>query len=165
MLCLAKVLSLFVYSAILNKPVIRLCFVQGDFLDKSVKRQRIIAVLFPFLVSAMLFVIAWYVSNFITLPPCFLNKALGIYCPGCGNTRAVIALLHGDILLSLRQNATVAVALVCGILLYIEPLLKAFGKNYRSPLRNYYFLFGIITLLFAYYVARNFIPQIAPVQI
>ena len=30
------------------------------------------------------------------LPPCFFYQATGIPCPGCGLTRSVLSLLHGD---------------------------------------------------------------------
>lgn len=33
-----------------------------------------------------------------TLPPCLFHLFSGYYCPGCGGTRAVRALLHGHIL-------------------------------------------------------------------
>lgn len=39
-----------------------------------------------------------------TLPECHIHRLTGLLCPGCGTTRALRALLHGDIAHSLRQN-------------------------------------------------------------
>lgn len=41
-----------------------------------------------------------------------------VYCPFCGGTRAALALLHGDILLSLRYNPTTI--LLCVLAAYYE---------------------------------------------
>lgn len=38
------------------------------------------------------------------LPPCMFHSLTGFSCPGCGCTRAITALLQGDIFLSLRNN-------------------------------------------------------------
>lgn len=41
---------------------------------------------------------AWAIYHyFIRIPrmPCFFDAAFGIYCPGCGGTRALKALFHG----------------------------------------------------------------------
>jgi hypothetical protein len=38
-------------------------------------------------------------------PQCWLYQATGIYCAGCGATRAVHALLHGRVLAALHDNA------------------------------------------------------------
>lgn len=45
------------------------------------------------------------------LPRCLLNDATGLYCPGCGNTRAAHALMHGDLMEAFRQNAYTILAL------------------------------------------------------
>lgn len=44
------------------------------------------------------------------LPPCFFFKLTGLYCPGCGGTRACIALLHGRFLRSLVYHPVVLYA-------------------------------------------------------
>ncbi len=38
-------------------------------------------------------------------PPCLVHDITGLYCPGCGATRATHALMHGDVLGALRMNA------------------------------------------------------------
>lgn len=40
----------------------------------------------------------------IPLPKCPTYTLTGIPCPGCGSTRATLALLHGDILQALWYN-------------------------------------------------------------
>lgn len=130
----------------------------------SNKKQKILVCVLPFIIALGCVLTAWFVINFVKLPECMMYKFTGFYCPGCGNTRAVIALLHGDILLSLRQNAMIVTLIVCGAVLYTEPLFKAFGKtNYRSPIRNYRFLYTMIGIFTVYCVVRNFVPAIAPI--
>lgn len=41
-----------------------------------------------------------WLKNYISIPGCWVAKHLGIYCPGCGGTRAVIALRHGRVIRS-----------------------------------------------------------------
>jgi hypothetical protein len=44
-------------------------------------------------------------------PQCFLYHATGIYCAGCGATRAIHALLHGRVIEALHDNALFIAAL------------------------------------------------------
>ena len=39
------------------------------------------------------------------LPGCLFHALTGLYCPGCGTTRALHALLHGEPMLAWRMNA------------------------------------------------------------
>lgn len=50
-----------------------------------------VGVLFLIYISCQIFSISLFKNN----APCVLHTFLGIYCPGCGGTRAISALLHG----------------------------------------------------------------------
>lgn len=48
----------------------------------------------------------------VEMPPCALYGMFGIYCPGCGGTRAVDAMLHGHFLRSLWYHPLVLYTIV-----------------------------------------------------
>lgn len=98
-------------------------------------------------------------------PKCAYHLFTGRYCPGCGNTRSVIALLHGDILGSIQNNiAPIIIALVL-VLLYVELIFRLCGKEVKILPRKsiFWWIFGGCMLL--YYVVRNFVDVMAPVDI
>lgn len=45
------------------------------------------------------------------LPPCPFLALTGLYCPGCGSTRALHALLHGDLGHALAMNPLLVLSL------------------------------------------------------
>ena len=62
--------------------------------------------------------------------PCFFHKLTGLYCPGCGNTRALYALLHLDFSGMLNNNALFPFLAVLLIWLTAGEYLKLlFGKR------------------------------------
>jgi hypothetical protein len=44
-------------------------------------------------------------------PVCQFHRLTGLNCPGCGATRALYALLHGDFATALRDNALLVAAI------------------------------------------------------
>ena len=86
--------------------------------------QKVLVILLPFVSIAALWLLARFVLKYVMLPECQLYKCTGHYFHGCGDTRAVIALMNGDVLLSLRQNALIIALLLLGFALYAELLLK-----------------------------------------
>ena len=55
------------------------------------------------------------------LPKCMLHEWTGLYCPGCGATRALSALLHGDIMASLHNNLLLIPGGLMLIILTVKP--------------------------------------------
>ncbi len=61
-----------------------------------------LAIIF-FVIAAMVFFFNPAQNKFY--PVCQFHRLTGLNCPGCGMTRALYALLHGNILAALRDNA------------------------------------------------------------
>ena len=126
--------------------------------------QKVLVIVAPFAVLAVCALIAWFVLHYVPLLPCPSYTLLHIYCPGCGSTRAVGALMHGDVLLSLRQNPAIVVMLLLAVLYYLEFALKVWGVRFRIPLlHNMKFIAALLVLWVAYAVVRNFVPAVAPI--
>lgn len=53
------------------------------------------------------------------LPSCLFHRLTGLYCPGCGATRALHQLARGNIAAALRLNALVVLGLPLGGLIPI----------------------------------------------
>ncbi|HZH43771.1 MAG TPA: DUF2752 domain-containing protein [Lysobacter sp.] len=86
--------------------------------------------------------------------PCLFNALTGLYCPGCGSTRCLHALVHGDVVRALDMNPLLVLMLVA------VPLLVAHSRGWRPrwlapvmrPLASPAFW---LVLLPAFTVARN----------
>jgi len=77
------------------------------------------------LVCAGLFV--WPPARMSFYPACPIHQLFGIDCPGCGATRALAALLHGQLTQALRLNAL--------FVLLLPFALAGAGESYRRALR------------------------------
>ena len=88
-------------------------------------------------------------------PVCLFHAMTGLNCPGCGMTRSLYALLHGNFLLALKDNALfVLLVMAIGITsaYFIFQKLKNQPAVFKvSP--KFLWPFLIIALVFA--VARN----------
>ncbi|MDE7206544.1 MAG: DUF2752 domain-containing protein [Lachnospiraceae bacterium] len=92
------------------------------------------------------------------LPTCSFYTATGYYCPGCGGTRAVMALLHGEIIKSLYYHPFVAYILGYYVVYEISHVLemvtrgKVKGLHFCPP----YFYIGIVVIIIQWAV-KNYL--------
>ncbi len=78
-------------------------------------------------------------------PKCLLYQATGLHCPGCGTARAIFALLHGDIIASLRNQILLLPSIVLCTVLIIKPSLN-FNKH---------LCWSVLIVVCAYAILRN----------
>lgn len=93
--------------------------------------------------------------NSTKLPLCPLHAISGLYCPLCGATRASYALLHGDLVTALHDNALYVLTLPLLILLWWQWLQAPASGSERRLLRRPVVVWGVIALVLAFGVVRN----------
>ena len=79
------------------------------------------------------------------LPKCLFHEWTGLYCPGCGGTRALYALLHGDLKTSLHENLLLIPAALTAAALIVRPRIAL-----RRPVA-----IAIIAVIVGFAVLRN----------
>lgn len=81
----------------------------------------------------LLLIIALYVyikpNHLGPILPCVFNKVTGLYCPGCGMSRAFNAAAHFEFYQSFRYNALIY---ILGPMLLIEFILRKRKKNTQT---------------------------------
>ncbi len=93
------------------------------------------------------------------LPKCLFHEWTGLYCPGCGGTRALYALLHGELKTSLHDNLLLIPVGLTAAALIVRPRI-----GLRRPVA-----IAILVIVVGFTVLRN-IPcapftAIAPVPL
>jgi hypothetical protein len=70
-------------------------------------------------------------------PICLFHKYTGLECPGCGATRALYALLHGNVPLALHDNALLVALILLSVVrggwLLVEKIRGQEGPAFFSP--------------------------------
>jgi hypothetical protein len=88
-------------------------------------------------------------------PVCQFHRLTGLNCPGCGATRALFALLHGQFQVALRDNALLLGCLIFGVgrLLWVQ------GQHWRGqtqvPFLRIWMLWTLLAVTVIFGIIRN----------
>ncbi len=115
------------------------------------------------LLILLIFAYDYIVFNYNIGVPCVINKCFGVYCPGCGMTRAVDALLKLDFKEAFKYNVFSIILfpilfIVCVIFIW-NMIFKGNKINIKY---NNVLLIILATCLLLYGILRNFIPILQP---
>lgn len=103
---------------------------------------------------------AWRVFDATVVPlqmPCIFHTVTGYYCPGCGATRALIALLDGHLVESVKYNPIILLAALVWLAWFLEELLRLAGRAKKIIPRSGGFWIAVLGMFFCYGVLRNVI--------
>ena len=113
------------------------------------------------LIAVFMLVIAYIIYVAIGKPPifnCLIYEKFGIYCPGCGCTRAFICLIHGRIIDSLYYNPTVLYTVIVLSIYVISTILAKILRKENSKFVMKYnplFLYLGIFILIGTCIIKN----------
>ena len=96
-------------------------------------------------------------DRFPVYPPCPFHMLTGLLCPGCGATRALAALLHGQVQEAWHWNA---------LFVLLLPLALGYGAVafFRSlrgepwPVPKSAATYGLLCVAFLFMILRNIVP-------
>lgn len=126
-------------------------------------RRKWLTLLLPMGAAALFLLLKLYLDRIAVLHiPCILWFLTGLYCPGCGGTRSIRALLEGNLWLALRYNPGVPLVAVLGLLWYAEQLLALSGRQKKIIPRSRRFWVPLLGMLILFYLLRNGISMLAP---
>ena len=117
------------------------------------------------IITVLLLILFYIIYVLIGKPPifnCWIYENFGIYCPGCGCTRALINLVQGNIIKSLYYNPTVLYAVIVLIIYLVgNTIAKVLKKDSKYILKYTSILIYVgIFILISICIVKNFLKII-----
>lgn len=87
---------------------------------------------------------------------CMMLRVTGLYCPGCGGTRAVMALLRGDIIGSLMYHPAVLYGVVLFLVFFVSQTLMRLTKGkVKGVSMKPWQLYLLLAIIGVNFIVRN----------
>ncbi|MBQ5951619.1 MAG: DUF2752 domain-containing protein [Lachnospiraceae bacterium] len=88
--------------------------------------------------------------------PCRFYEITGLYCPGCGGTRALRFLLHGNVFSSLYEHP----AVLCGGILFVwfmvsQALSRLTKGRVRGLIVRDWMVWGMLIVIVGNWIIKN----------
>lgn len=97
-----------------------------------------------------------WLQRFLPQIPCFFSEVLGIYCPGCGGTRAVEALFHGRFLQALWYHPLVPYGtFLFGGFMLTQALKRVGIRGIKGWKYHNWYLYGAVALILVNFLVKN----------
>lgn len=109
---------------------------------------------FLFLAGFLLYKI--FLKSVLPVRPCLFSTFLGIYCPGCGGTRAVDALLQGHFLKALWYHPLVPyTAVLYGGFMAGHAFSRLGSKKIHGWKFHNWYLYAAVGIVVANFIVKN----------
>ena len=96
--------------------------------------------------------------NINILTECLFRHLTGLYCRGCGGTRAFIYLLHGDIPESILYHPLVIYAVMLTLIFYVSQTLRFLTHGRVKGMHlKYFYLYIALFLIVANFIIKKII--------
>lgn len=122
--------------------------------DEKILYWILVGILFA---SIAVYLVFQYFDWSIRLPMCIMLRFTGLYCPGCGGTRAFISLLHGRFLDSLYYHPIVLYGAAVGLWYLISHTIEYASRDkYRIGMRyRDIYLYIAVSLILLNWIIKN----------
>ena len=122
--------------------------------DEKILYWILVGILFA---SIAVYLVFQYFDWSIRLPMCMMLRFTGLYCPGCGGTRAFISLLHGRFLDSLYYHPIVLYGAAVGLWYLISHTIEYASRDkYRIGMRyRDIYLYIAVSLILLNWIIKN----------
>lgn len=98
--------------------------------------------------------------------PCLMLTVFGIYCPGCGGTRALEALMHGKIITALWYHPLIPyTAVLAGGFMLTQGLDRLGVKAVRGWKFHNWYLYGAVIIIICNFLLKNMLRLIWGIEI
>ena len=134
--------------------------------DKKIYRKIFIFVSCILVLVGAIIVFGFLNTRYNIGFPCVVNKLFGVYCPGCGLTRAGVAMMKLDFYQAFRYNALSVILLpllfITIVAFFWEGIFNKSSFVSKIPISFWIVLF-LLTLIYG--IIRNFIPFLQPLMV
>ena len=98
--------------------------------------------------------------------PCIFHELTGLYCPGCGGTRALKALLRGDVVLSFLYHPLVLYCVFVAAIFFVSYMIywKTKKPQFHLYLDNNW-IYGGLIILIVNFLVKNYLLIVKGIDI